>query len=478
MAGEDEEAADLDWFCGPSNALQLRLWPFPSRCKPAARDKQQKTILIMMSNTGGGHKASAEALKQAFEEKHGDKYRVRSVGGVLIVDMWKEHTPHPWSTLPDSYSFLVKHGMLWRLAYTSIQPRSIHVPYFAAMRAFVGRHIAEAFDSYDPDLVVSVHPLMQHINSAVLRERAKRLGAPARRPSPRCGALQQWAAARPTACVSMRVRLVEEQDVDKCFVPTEFCRQLGLGMGLRPSQLVLYGLPIRPIFSKKLPGRNQLRKKLGLLPDLPAVLLVGGGEGMGKLKATVEQLDARLQGNAQVAVICGRNKQLLQELRGKQWPGGSHVVACGFVDNIHEVRGEGWSWMAAVDTIITKAGPGTIAEALISGLPILLNGNVPCQEEGNIPYVVDNGVGAFETDPAKIADIMEDWLAQENRQEFRNMAHRSRALGKPQAVYDIVEDLAHMADTLGAEARQLARQRCGSDKSRAAELPVGQLATA
>jgi hypothetical protein len=36
-------------------------------------------------------------------------------------------------------------------------------------------------------------------------------------------------------------------------------------------------------------------------------------------------------------------------------------------------------WMSAVDTIITKAGPGTIAEALISGLPILLNGNVPCQ---------------------------------------------------------------------------------------------------
>eukprot|EP00983_Pelagomonas_calceolata_P023352 735322-Pelagomonas_calceolata.AAC.2 len=26
-----------------------------------------------------------------------------------------------------------------------------------------------------------------------------------------------------------------------------------------------------------------------------------------------------------------------------------------------------------------QAGPGTIAEALISGLPILLNGNVPCQ---------------------------------------------------------------------------------------------------
>eukprot|EP00882_Tetradesmus_deserticola_P007710 GHRQ01008120.1.p4 GENE.GHRQ01008120.1~~GHRQ01008120.1.p4 ORF type:complete len:148 (+),score=75.29 GHRQ01008120.1:1474-1917(+) len=132
-------------------------------------------------------------------------------------------------------------------------------------------------------------------------------------------------------------------------------------------------------------------------------------------------------------------------------------------------------WMAAVDTIITKAGPGTIAEALISGLPILLNGNVPCQEEGNIPYVVDNGVGAFETNPVKIADITANWLAPENRQEFLNMAHRSRALGKPQAVYNIVEDLAGLADTLGAQARQPARQHSGSGKRGAAEQPAGQL---
>jgi hypothetical protein len=38
----------------------------------------------------------------------------------------------------------------------------------------------------------------------------------------------------------------------------------------------------------------------GLLQDEPAILLVGGGEGMGKLQATVQQLDAKLQGAAQV----------------------------------------------------------------------------------------------------------------------------------------------------------------------------------
>ena len=30
----------------------------------------------MFSNTGGGHRASGEALKEAFKEKYGDKYEV------------------------------------------------------------------------------------------------------------------------------------------------------------------------------------------------------------------------------------------------------------------------------------------------------------------------------------------------------------------------------------------------------------------
>ena len=55
-----------------------------------------------------------------------------------------------------------------------------------------------------------------------------------------------------------------------------------------------------------------------------------------------------------------------------RYPSGMRVKATGFIDNIHE-------YMAACDAVVTKAGPGTIAEALISGLPILLNGNVPCQ---------------------------------------------------------------------------------------------------
>ena len=71
---------------------------------------------------------------------------------------------------------------------------------------------------------------------------------------------------------------------------------------------------------------------------------------------------------------------------GRAWPPGMRVSVQGFVDNMEQ-------WMAACDIIITKAGPGTIVESLIMGLPILLNGFVPCQEAGNVPFVINNGVG-------------------------------------------------------------------------------------
>ncbi len=64
----------------------------------------------------------------------------------------------------------------------------------------------------------------------------------------------------------------------------------------------------------------------------------------------------------------------------------TRLWAAGFVHNMPE-------WMSASDMIITKAGPGTIAESLICGLPVLLNAFIPCQEEGNVTYVLDNKVG-------------------------------------------------------------------------------------
>jgi 1,2-diacylglycerol 3-beta-galactosyltransferase len=65
---------------------------------------------------------------------------------VLIVDMWQDHTPAPFNQLPNSYSFLVKHGWMWRLSYHTLQPRMVHMPYMSAIHAFAAAQLHQAFD--------------------------------------------------------------------------------------------------------------------------------------------------------------------------------------------------------------------------------------------------------------------------------------------------------------------------------------------
>ena len=40
----------------------------------------KKRIMILMSDTGGGHRASADAIKAGFHILYGDKYEVRHLG--------------------------------------------------------------------------------------------------------------------------------------------------------------------------------------------------------------------------------------------------------------------------------------------------------------------------------------------------------------------------------------------------------------
>lgn len=50
--------------------------------------ERTKNILILMSDTGGGHRASAEAIRDAFKIQYGDKYKVKkkSLYWLLILD--------------------------------------------------------------------------------------------------------------------------------------------------------------------------------------------------------------------------------------------------------------------------------------------------------------------------------------------------------------------------------------------------------
>jgi 1,2-diacylglycerol 3-beta-galactosyltransferase len=108
-----------------------------------------------------------------------------------------------------------------------------------------------------------------------------------------------------------------------------------------------------------------------------------------------------------------------------------HVPAkiFGFVHNMPEL-------MHAADVIVTKAGPGTICEALACRLPIILSGYVPGQEEGNVDYVVNNNVGVLAHNPIELVDALR-LLLKPGSQELRRQLEHAKRLSKPYASFDI-----------------------------------------
>jgi 1,2-diacylglycerol 3-beta-galactosyltransferase len=112
--------------------------------------------------------------------------------------------------------------------------------------------------------------------------------------------------------------------------------------------------------------------------------------------------------------------------------------------------------MAATDVLVTKAGPATITEACIAGVPPILYDAIPGQETGNVEFVVKNDVGVFAPTPAEITATLEKWLG-EGRDSLRARAERAREISRPNAVFDIaneVWDYAH-SEPLQTERRRL-----------------------
>jgi 1,2-diacylglycerol 3-beta-galactosyltransferase len=120
-------------------------------------------------------------------------------------------------------------------------------------------------------------------------------------------------------------------------------------------------------------GKTVLKQKLNLIENIPTVLVVGGGDGMGGIVLQAQALGEKLQESSEVrrckyqmVVVCGKNQIAQETLSSSGWGQGIHVQVKGFVNNMDE-------WMKASDILVTKAGPGTIAEAAICGLPCMLS---------------------------------------------------------------------------------------------------------
>ncbi len=362
-------------------------------------------ILFLFSDTGGGHRSAAEAIRDAMYQTWPGR------ADVEMVDFYTQAFPPPLNRSGSLYSPIVSRANwlmagLWR---TFESPKNLDRLWRGLKPTTYHRFVA-LLERHAADVVVSVHPFACHFM-----------------------ALAAHALPRPIPALTIVTDLVNgptfwfDPNVDFIYVPTEPSQEKAIQLGVSPDKVEVVGQPVNPRFKPFVGDRAKLREQLGLVPDRPTIVIVGGGEGMGDVYGTARAV-ATSGLPIQLVIIAGRNAPLKERLAAVQWE--VPTIVNGFVTNMPE-------WMAAADILVTKAGPGAIAEALILGLPMILFSFVPW-ETHNIDWVLEQGVGVVATTPATIVSTLRQWLTPGNP-ALDEMAHKAHRLARPKAAYDLAE---------------------------------------
>ena len=365
-------------------------------------------LVFLFSDTGGGHRSAVEAITEAMALEYPGAFTWE------MVDIFKEYAPLPLRYAPEIYPTLSRMPTMWAAGYRASDGPYRKQMLFSALWPYLRRSLARLVRDHPCDLLVSVHPLS---NGTVLRSIRKN-------PTPFVTVV--------TDMVSTHAFWFDER-ADLVMVPTEVARQRGINLGLKPERVVVTGMPVAEKFAQIQSSKAELRQKLGWEGNLPVALMVGGGEGMGPLGASAKAIDkAGLP--VRVAVVCGRNRHLLHELEIHKWRIPHDIY--GFLTDMPER-------MLAADVLVSKAGPGTISEGFIAGLPIILYSRMPGQEEGNVDYVVNEQAGIWAPESELVVAALQRWLS--HPEERERTALNSARLAKPHASREI-------ARLLGAKA--------------------------
>jgi processive 1,2-diacylglycerol beta-glucosyltransferase len=220
-----------------------------------------------------------------------------------------------------------------------------------------------------------------------------------------------------------------EPGVDLYCVAAEETKARLVARGASAEAVVVTGIPISAQFSLPINARA-IRRQLGLRDDLPVLLVLGGGFGLGPVAAILKAMN-QLRTQVQVLVVCGRNEELRQELAIQQFQHPTRVL--GFVTNMHEL-------MALADLIITKPGGLTTSESLALGKPILILDPIPGQEAANSDFLLEHGAAAKITRVEDVPYRLEKLLGS---RRLAAMVRAARALGRPQAAHRICEEVLH-----------------------------------
>jgi UDP-N-acetylglucosamine:LPS N-acetylglucosamine transferase len=379
-----------------------------------------KRIAILMSDTGGGHRALANAITAALDLRYPGQVHAD------FVDMYREYTFYPLTRGPELYALWLQHSLrtytwYWRsFDFLLRSPLTVWRPLGCLFASGI-RHLAA---KYQPDLLVVVHGGFGR--TTVLGRDYAGLDVPI------CSVVLD--PGRPH-------RAWFHPNTDRCLVPCRDSYELARETGHPPDRLRLIGYAVHPRFGAYTASQAEARRELGWDENRPALLLQAGGEGVGPLEKITRALDDGAL-DVQVAVVCGKNEKTAERLRSLRWRRPPRVY--GFVRNM-EV------FLRAADLTVMKAGPTSVHEAAVVGTPMILCDAIPYQEWGVMNQAADSGAAVVCTEPRAIAKTAAE-LLQPGNPALARMAAGCQAFATPDAVFDVADEIAALVGLREAHA--------------------------
>lgn len=367
--------------------------------------KKSPRILIAHVTAGAGHQRAAEALGKVCRELYPD-------ANVKLVDTLDYINSVYKKVYSNTYLAMVKHTpRLWGYFYERFDKDEdrLEDKFRQSMESLQAGDFRDFLDDFSPDMVICTHFLPMELISRWKKKRKS--------------SLPLYAVVTDFALHTFWI--VEE--VDAYFVGNDDVARELQTRGAKVKDIYQTGIPIDPVFSN-LPLQSEMRDKLGLDRELPTVLLMGGGYGMGDMPSLLRSFrNTTLK--MQLLVVCGRNEALQQELSQIATSLPMPYKIYGFVNNVHEL-------MKASDLVITKPGGLSSSEALAANTPMMMINPIPGQEQRNSDYLLENGAATILHQIADGAYYVEKLLRDQERLAL--MIQQTRKVGRKDAAYDIV----------------------------------------
>ena len=364
-----------------------------------------KRILFLFSDTGGGHRAAANAIIEALQLEYPGQLETE------MIDFLRYYSPSPFRYSPEIYPPLSKVRGAWKLTYVASNGPRRRNAMSSMTYPYLRRSLQRLISENPADMIVSVHPIASAIMPRAIKPK----------PVPFATVVTDLVTAH---------AFWFSPAADLTIVPTEQAKNRGIRWGIDPARIRVIGQPVSPSFAAGDESKAELRQDRGWPDNLPVVLLVGGGDGMGPVRRVARAInDAQLP--VMLAVICGRNEELRKDLSRLKWKIPHEIT--GFTTEMPR-------FMKAADIFVTKAGPGSISEAFIAGLPIVMYACLPGQEEGNVDYVLDGNAGYWAPHVEAVVECVQ-YLA-DDVSARESMAAASARLARPDAARGIAQALA------------------------------------